>query len=244
MLHQQSASAQFFVCELRICLPKQASLNLGGQGPCVGLRFKICKAVLDAKVSLYLPWQYDIDYDIISESSAQDLFAEQLSVREMLRGQDCTQWTIISTGIFMNFLFEPSFGVVNLTQNTVRGLGQWTNSVTVTAVEDIGRVVAEVVYASHRPRGIIYTAGRTIEYGLPADIVDRVSNKSVQRELWTVDHLKTQLHQDFENGLKKYRVVFAEGLGVSWPAESTFTSKNGMKLVDVETWLRRDMAKR
>lgn len=46
-----------------------------------------------------------------------------------------------------SFLFEPSFGVVDLSQNTVRALGSWETAVTVTSPDDIGRLTAAILFA-------------------------------------------------------------------------------------------------
>ena len=91
-----------------------------------------------------MPWQFGVDYDVLGKGSAQDLFNEQLEVRELLRAQRATEWIIISTGMFTSFLFEPAFGVVDLANNTVNALGSWDTQVTVTTPEDIGMLTATV----------------------------------------------------------------------------------------------------
>jgi len=99
-----------------------------------GTQLKIARAVLDAGVRKYVPWQFGVDYDVIGKGSAMELFDEQLDVRDILRGQEKTDWIIISTGIFMSFLFKPSFGVVEMDgtgQNglpVVRALGSWESN--------------------------------------------------------------------------------------------------------------------
>jgi len=57
-----------------------------------GTQVKITKAVLGAGCARYFPWQFGVDYDIIGRESSQDLFTEQLDVRDLLRGQSETQW--------------------------------------------------------------------------------------------------------------------------------------------------------
>ena len=203
-----------------------------------GTQTKILKAVLAAKVPLYIPWQFGVDYDAIGGDSAQDLFKEQLDIRRLLREQNSTQWNILSTGMFTSFLFEPSFGVVDLESSTVRCLGRWDNSVTVTAVEDIGQVVAEILYTAPKTRDVVFTAGQTIEYGQLADEIERVTDRQIVREAWDMEHLRKELKGDPDDGLKKYRMAFAEGIGVSWPEESTFTYLHSLQLKNVETWLR------
>ena len=89
---------------------------------------KIAQAALEGGVRRYFPWQFGVDYDVLGRGSAQDLFDEQLDVRDLLRGQSSTEWVIVSTGMFTNFLFEPSFGVVVFDGEKgegtiVRGLG-------------------------------------------------------------------------------------------------------------------------
>ncbi len=100
-----------------------------------GVQLRITEAVLEAEVSRYLPWQFGVDYDAIGRGSPQDLFDEQLDVRDRLRAQRRTEWLIISTGMFTSFLFEPAFGVVDLERGVVHALGSWDTRVTVTTPE-------------------------------------------------------------------------------------------------------------
>ena len=52
--------------------------------------------VLEADVKRYFPWQFGVDYDVIGRGSAQDLFDEQLDVRDLLRSQNRMEWVIVS----------------------------------------------------------------------------------------------------------------------------------------------------
>lgn len=203
------------------------------------IQLKLARAVLAAGVKRYFPWQFGVDYDLIGRGSAQDLFDEQLDVRDLLRAQTKTEWVIVSTGMFTSFLFEPSFGVVDLANNTVHALGSWGNAVTVTTAEDIGVLTAEVVFAEPRiANQIVYTAGDTITYGRLADLIDAELGLKVKRQTWTVPYLKEELAKDPANPLKKYRVVFAEGKGVSWDPSQSFNARRGIAVVDVATWIR------
>lgn len=204
-----------------------------------GTQVKLTRAALGAGVRRYIPWQFGVDYDVVGRGSAQDLFDEQLDVRDLLRGQTKTEWLIVSTGMFTSFLFEPSFGIVDLAENTVHALGSFENAVTVTTAEDIGALTAEIVFAEPRiANRVVYTAGDTVTYGRLADIVDRVLGRQVRREEWTVPALQDALMSDPEDALKKYRVVFAEGKGVAWDKAGTFNAAQGVGTVDVEHWLR------
>ena len=202
-----------------------------------GTQAKIARAVLAAGTRRYLPWQFGFDYDLIGHGSSQDLFSEQLGVRDLLRQQSSTNWVIVSTGVFMSFLAEPSFGVVDGEQHLVRALGSWDNKITATSVEDIGKVVAEIVYASPEVQGVVHIAGDTLTYAHLARIIDSVSGQVVTRELWSTEKLKSDLVQDPNNGMKKYRVVIAEGKGVAWDPAQTFNVEKGLDLQDFETWM-------
>ncbi len=205
------------------------------------IQLKLARAALDAGVKRYFPWQFGVDYDIIGRGSAQDLFDDQLDVRDLLRSQDRTEWVIVSTGMFTSFLFEPSFGVVDLANNIVHALGSWENAVTVTTPEDIGELTAEIVFAEPRiVNRVVYTAGDTVTYGRLADLVDSVLDRKVRRVEWSVALLKDELAKDPENTLKKYRVVFAEGRGVSWDMGQTFNAQQKIEVVDVERWAKRE----
>ncbi|KAL3440869.1 hypothetical protein BJX65DRAFT_289697 [Aspergillus insuetus] len=210
-----------------------------------GTQLKLARAVLDAGITRYIPWQFGVDYDIIGRGSAQELFDEQLDVRDLLRGQEKTKWVIISTGMFTSFLFEPWFGIVDLKNDVVVALGSLDNRVTVTGVEDIGRFTAEIVLGSGSEEGFangpVYVAGDTISYGQLADLVERVTGRTFERKVRTVQAAKEDLKKDPGNVLYKYQVVFGEGRGVAWDVEGTWNVQVGMRGVTAEEWARKNL---
>lgn len=212
-------------------------VSCNGMGLPSGTQTKLCQAALEAKVR-YFPWQFGMDYDAIGLGSSQDLFDEQLGVRAMLRAQDTTEWIIVSTGLFMSFLFVAEFGVVDLDTKTVRGLGSWDNSITLTTPVDIGRATAEVVLD---PRGLknqcVFVAGDTLTYAQVADLVDERFGTQFRRELWDLEELAKQMREDPDNTMVKYRDTFAQGKGVAWGQDKTVNSARGMKLTDVKAYL-------
>ncbi|ORW23814.1 2'-hydroxyisoflavone reductase [Mycolicibacter nonchromogenicus] len=208
-----------------------------------GTQRKITEAVLAARVPRYLPWQFGVDYDAIGRGSPHDLFDEQLDVRDMLRAQSATEWVIVSTGMFTSFLFEPDFGVVDLTTNTVNALGSWDTEVTVTTPEDIGLLTAEIIQT--RPRianQVVYVAGDTITYRELAEIVGRTRGAPVIHNEWTVEQLLADLHRNPDDGMRKYRAVFAQGRGVAWPKAGTFNAVRGIPTTTTEEWAREHLS--
>lgn len=204
-----------------------------------GIQRKIAAAALSAGIKRYVPWQFGVDYDVIGRGSAQDLFDEQLDVRGLLRAQTETDWLIVSTGMFTSFLFEPSFGVVDLDRGFVHALGSWENAVTVTTAEDIGELTAAILYTEPAlANQVVYTAGDTITYERLAETVQAALGRELRRSVWTVERLKDELALEPADALRKYRVVFAEGRGVAWAKEKTFNGKNGIPVTDVEQWLK------
>ncbi|KAL7974363.1 hypothetical protein HDV63DRAFT_399937 [Trichoderma sp. SZMC 28014] len=209
-----------------------------------GTQTKLARAALEATRSdgnknlRYLPWQFGMDYDAIGRGSSQDLFDEQLGVRAMLRGQSTTQWLIISTGLFMSFLFVSAFGVVDLAAKTVRGLGSWHSRITLTTPEDIGRATAEVVLD---PRGLVnqcvYVAGDTLSYAQVGDLLDERFGTKFRRELWDRDELARQMREQPDSVMVKYRDTFAQGRGVAWGQEKTLNRARGMDMTDVRAYL-------
>ncbi|KAL5046688.1 hypothetical protein BDW71DRAFT_181652 [Aspergillus fruticulosus] len=209
-----------------------------------GTQLKLAKAVLDAGIPRYIPWQFGVDYDVIGRGSAQDLFDEQLDVRDLLRSQSNTKWVIISTGMFTSFLFERAFGVVDAENGVVTALGSWENRVTVTAPVDIGRVTAEVALGESfgdADDGVVYVAGDTVSYGRVAEIVEGVTGRIFGRRVRTVEDAKRELARETENGLFKYQVVFGEGRGVAWDVEETWNAQRGMRLQTAEEWARENL---
>jgi hypothetical protein len=210
-----------------------------------GTQIKLSEAALEAKVARYFPWQFGMDYDVIGQGSSQDLFDEQLRVRAMLRGQQTTDWTIISTGLFTSFLFLAAFGVVDIDQRIVRALGSWDNRLSLTTPEDIGRVTADVVL---EPRGVshqvVFTAGDTVSYGEVADLVDEhFGGPAFKRELWDMATLKKQMEEEPDSVMVKYRETFAHNKGVWWDMDKTVNVRRGLAMTDVRTYLSKTFAR-
>ncbi|NVZ50418.1 aromatic alcohol reductase [Pseudomonas sp. B6002] len=207
-----------------------------------GTQRKLARAAIEGGVQRYVPWQFGVDYDVIGRGSPQDTFDEQLDVRDLLRGQQGTQWLIISTGMFTSFLFEPSFGVVDLPNNTVHALGDWDTAVTVTTPEDIGRLTAQIVLAEPPlTNQVVFTAGDTLTYGQLADTVDAVLGISLERTPWSVPFLQAELAETPDDNLKKYRAVFAQGHGVAWDPAVTFNAQHQIAVTDVKSWIRQHL---
>ena len=206
---------------------------------------KVAKAALQAEIRRYFPWQFGVDFDVIGRGSPQDIFDSQLDVRELLRAQDETEWVIISTGMFMNYLFEPDVGMVDLANEAVNALGSLDTAVTLTTPEDIGILTADIVFAEPRIRNeIVYLAGDTITYGELADALEAVLERPFKRTEWTVPFLLDELAGDPDNMTAKYRAVFAQGRGVAWDKNGTFNARRGVPVTDVRDWIGENLAVR
>ncbi|KAF1810409.1 NAD(P)-binding protein [Eremomyces bilateralis CBS 781.70] len=209
-----------------------------GMGLPSGTQIKLCGAVVRARTPRYIPWQFGLDYDRIGYGSSQDLFDEQLHVREALRAQTTTTWTIVSAGLFMSFLFLPEFGIVDLENGVVHALGSWENRVTVTGPKDIATMTAEVVCnAEDTADRVVYIAGDTISYGQLAELLEARFQKEFVKKLWDIPTLHRQLATDPGNGMIKYRNVFADGRGVAWDKAETLNVKRSIPLTDLNSYL-------
>ncbi|KAF2830375.1 NAD(P)-binding protein [Ophiobolus disseminans] len=194
----------------------------------------------------FFPWQWGVDYDITGDGQGlMPLFGAQKVVRDLLRAEAeaaNVKWTVVSTGIFMSFLFEPFWGIVDRSKEedkgrvVVRALRNGQHKVTVTDVFDIGRVLTRIVAGDvDAENKVVYVAGDVVSYDELADIVEKVSGNEVEKEVWSVPHLEEELHEDPEDGLKKYRLVFARD-GVWWDKERTVNEQLGMGMMHVEEY--------
>lgn len=214
-----------------------------------GTQLKLTRAVLATPtVSLYLPWQYGVDYDVIGREAGGGLFTEQLDVRDALRAQTRVSWLIVSCGVFMSFLFEQFWGVVvrdgdGGRVSKIRALGGWEHVVTATEVGDIGRVVAELVVGEAEAvrSGRVYIAGESVTYSEFADLIKRCAGEGssvMGRELWTTEALKRKSSENVNDKLLKYRVVFSEDRGLAWPVKGTYNERIGMKMMGLEEYIK------
>ena len=207
-----------------------------------GFQIKLANAVLEAGVKRYFPWQFGVDFEVIGRGSAQDLFDEQLDVREILRAQSATKWVIISTGLFTSYLFQPFFGVVDFDKKVVNALGSLDTAVTVTTPDDIGMLTAEIFFEKPAiENSIVYIAGDTITYGQVGDVVEKLSGEKFERTVSDLDELANDLKNDPENFVFKYRSIFGNGKGVSWDYKSSFNAKKGIKTTSAKEWAEKNI---
>ncbi|MFP5518084.1 MAG: aromatic alcohol reductase [Alphaproteobacteria bacterium] len=218
-------------------------IGCAGYAAGIDTPMKLAKAALQARIPRYFPWQFGVDFDVIGRGSPQDIFDAQLDVRELLRAQSGTEWVIISTGMFMSYLFEPEFGVVDLENDAVHALGSLDTAVTLTTPDDIGALTAEVVFAEPTIRNeIVFLAGDTVTYGEVADKLERALGRPFSRSEWTVPFLMEELARDPQNMMRKYRAAFAQGRGVAWDKAGTFNQRNAIPVTDVTAWIGANLA--
>ena len=213
-------------------------IGCAGYAAGIDTPMKLARAALQARIPRYFPWQFGVDFDVIGRGGPQDIFDAQLDVRELLRSQRQTEWVIISTGMFMSYLFEPEFGVVDLQNDAVHALGTLDTAVTLTTPEDIGALTAEIVFATPRIRNeIVYLAGDTVTYGEVADKLQAGLGRPFKRSAWSVEYLLDELARDPQNMMRKYRAAFAQGRGMSWDKGGTFNQRKGIPVTDVASWI-------
>lgn len=217
-------------------------VGCAGYAAGVDTPMKLARAALQARIPRYFPWQFGVDFDVIGRGSPQDIFDAQLDVRELLRSQHVTEWVIISTGMFMSYLFEPEFGVVDLQSNLVHALGSLDTAVTLTTPDDIGALAAEVLFAIPRIRNeIVFLAGDTVTYGEVADKLESSLGHTFGRSVWSEEYLLDELARDPNNMMCKYRAAFAQGRGVAWDKGGTFNSQRGFAVTDVASWINTNL---
>ena len=204
-----------------------------------GTQIKITRAVLEAGVSRYFPWQFGVNYDVVGKGSGQPVWDEQYDVRTLLREQNTTEWVIVSTGMFTSFLFEPAFDVVNLSEKTINALGGWDTQVTVTSPADIGRLTTDIYL--HEPRianEVVFVAGETTSYGRLAETVEYVTKQTFTKGILTLPALQDALRSNPDDQMLRYRAAFARGDGMWWPMSDTYNARNKIQTQNIESWLR------
>lgn len=209
---------------------------IGCTGYAAGINtpMKLAKAALQSGIPRYFPWQFGVDFEAIGRGGPQDIFDAQLDVRELLRAQNKTEWVIISTGMFMSYLFEPEFGVVDLENSEVHALGSLDTAVTLTTPDDIGVLTGEIVFFEPTIRNeIVFLAGDTVTYGEVADMLEVALGRPFSRSVWTVPFLMEELAKDPRNMMRKYRAAFAIGRGVAWDKAGTFNARQGIPVTDL-----------
>jgi len=217
-------------------------IGCAGYAAGIDTPMKLARAALQARIPRYFPWQFGVDFDVIGRGSPQDIFDAQLDVRELLRGQHQTEWVIISTGMFMSYLFEPEFGVVDLEEHAVHALGSLDTAVTLTTPDDIGVLTAEVVFTQPRIRNdIVYLAGDTVTYREVADKLQAALGKPFSRSAWSEEYLLGELARDPHNMMRKYRAAFAQGRGVAWDKSDSFNAQRAIPVTDVASWINANL---
>lgn len=217
-------------------------IGCAGYAAGIDTPMKLARAALQARIPRYFPWQFGVDFDVIGRGSPQDIFDAQLDVRELLRSQHQTEWVIISTGMFMSYLFEPDFGVVDLQNDAVHALGSLDTDVSLTTPDDIGALTAEIVFAKPRIRNeIVYLAGDTVTYGEVADKLQAALGRPFSRSEWSEQCLLDELASDPHNMMRKYRAAFAQGRGVAWDKSGTFNQQRAIPVTDVASWINANL---
>lgn len=207
-----------------------------------GMQVKITKAVLEAGVRRYVPWQFGADYDKIGRGSAQPVFDEQLDVRDLLRAQNKTHWIIVSTGMITSFLFREDFGVIKLSEKVIHALGDWQHSLTLTSCEDIGAVTVKVLFHQREILDqVVFVSGDTVTFQEIADKMEDLFKEKFERALWDRTYLEQKLNDEPNDIFNHYRLVFTHP-GVTWPMNETFNHRNNIPTTGIVEWAKTHIA--
>ena len=217
-------------------------IQCSGYGLPTEVQVRVTEAVIQAGVPRYIPWQFGMDYDAIGPGNSEGLFDGMLQVRGLLRSQSSTEWTIISVGLFMSYLFLASFGIVDLENKVVRALGSWETRVTVTTVGGIGTMTAEAVYRPGDDAGqVVLVGGETTSYQNLADLLDATYGVRFKREVWDVPFLKQKTGENPDDLMAKYRFVFASREGIAWDIERTLNHRRGIRLPGIREYMAEEL---
>lgn len=105
---------------------------------------------------------------------------------------------------------------------------------------------AELNFASHlaalnapRAAKLAYIDDtRQLTYGELAERVAHELDIEITRHVWTVPELERQLAAAPDDGMRKYRAVFAQGRSVAWEPARTFNAQRGIAVHGLTQWIR------
>ena len=90
---------------------------------------------------------------------------------------------------------------------------------------------------------MVYVAGDTFSYAQLAEMVEAHLGRKVERVLWDLEKLRSEVQAHPDDGMRKYRLAFARDTGVAWDKDRTFNAIHGIEAIDVPSWLdRRELA--
>jgi hypothetical protein len=89
-------------------------------------------------------------------------------------------YTIISCGLLTEHLFSPACGV-DVERGIVRSPATWNTEVTTTTLDDLSRLIPEILLAPSAKNKRVQLASATLTYSEIADILQEVTGKPVQR---------------------------------------------------------------
>ncbi|KAL5113665.1 hypothetical protein ACEQ8H_008452 [Pleosporales sp. CAS-2024a] len=241
-------------------------ISATGYGQKAGGTLKLAREALDAAALRkqrgqgklwFFPWQFGLDFDVTGDvDGLMPVFGVQKAVRDLLRGatQDAEEahikFTIVSTGLFMSFLFQDFWGVVSCHESrpdavaprvVVTAIRDPSHKVTTTHVGDIGRVVAALISPDCKvdsENKTLYLAGDTLSYADFAHLMTRVTGRQVGTEVWTTEFLRKELEKDPMDVVKRYRVAFA-GEGMYWDRKKSVHEALGVHLVRVDDYAKK-----
>lgn len=86
---------------------------------------------------------------------------------------------------------------------------------------------------------MVYVAGETFSYVQLAETVQRHLGRDVERILWDVDWLRSEVAAHPDDVMRRYRLAFARDTGVAWDKDLTFNAIQEIAVTGVLEWLDR-----
>lgn len=209
-----------------------------------GLQTMVARLVLDAGVARYVPWQFGVDYEVLSQGPLRNIVEEQVQVRALLRSQEATSWIIVSSGIFMSALLDHNeLGIKSFNKNKLRALGSWDTQITTTDMEDVASITTAILMERPEVKNeVCFVAGDTLSYGqIVNDYPKMYMAHQCAKELWSREYLLGRLAADPENELKGQKCIFASDTGIAWSKADSWNGRRGIQTKTVRQYLEQQL---
>lgn len=196
-----------------------------------GLQARVVRLILDAKVARYIPWQFGVDYDVLSQGPLREIVEEQVQVRTLLRSQNHTSWIIVSSGIFMSDLMNhEGLGLMISRNNKFRALGSWDTHITTTDMWDVASITALILMERPEVKNeVCLIAGDTLSYSQIVSAYETVYRHcKIEKEIWSREYLQDRLVAKPGNELRRQRCIYASNVGIAWSKADSWIGQRGI----------------
>ena len=199
----------------------------------------LVEAAKAAGVRHFIPSEFAFDTDAVPLDGSWGFYSKGKHAVQQAVVAAGLDYTRLFVGLFTEFAVPMPIMGVDLEHGMVAAPQSWEAKFNTTTIDETSWLVAAAVVEPQARNATMY-CGEPVSYKQLADMLDAARGKPLQRRIRSVEEAQKALDSNEHDFPARLVSTVADGRGVWWPVEQTYTAKyhSERKRLSLADWIK------